>query len=143
MKLRYKHFNPKRRLQNADDTAKPRLDDLARRVSYGGNPEHKRNPGDFGLSPPSDPRQAKSLCDVAKIFNREDALGLLRQGITRGLISDREEQGWPKNVWSVTSDGIPLEAQLENSQTGRYHGYPMPESDPLASEVIQRWGQYG
>lgn len=120
-----------------------RLSELADRVSYGGNPEHKKNPGDFGLTPPSDPRQAKSLCDVAHIFSRKEALDLLRQGITKGLVSDREEQGWPKNVWSVTNDGIPLEAQLENAQIGCYHGYPMPDSDPLASEVIFRWRQHG
>ncbi|MDV7900023.1 hypothetical protein R4J99_31225, partial [Pseudomonas aeruginosa] len=35
--------------------------------------------------------------------------------------------------------GIPLEAQLENPETGQYHGYPMPDSDPFASEVISRW----
>jgi len=46
---------------------------------------------------------------------------------------------WPQNIWSVSDDGLPLEAQLENPEKGIYHGYPMPESDPLASEVIRRW----
>lgn len=34
---------------------------LASQVKYGGNPEHKRNPGNFGLTPPSGPRPGKSL----------------------------------------------------------------------------------
>ncbi|MEV1965831.1 hypothetical protein ABZR56_05135 [Pseudomonas aeruginosa] len=101
------------------------------------------NPGDFGLEPPADPRQGKSLCDVARIFTRTEALELLQAGIEKGLVSDRENGGWPKNIWSVTDAGIPMEAQLENPETGHYHGYPMPDSDPLASEVIARWKHHG
>ncbi len=56
-----------------------------------------------------------------------------------GLVSDRCENDWPKNVWAVTVDGVALEAQLENPEKGSYHGYPMPESDPLASAIISRW----
>jgi hypothetical protein len=51
---------------------------LRRRVSYGGNAEHKRNPGDFGLSPPFGPRKGKTLCDGVSIFQRAVALRLLR-----------------------------------------------------------------
>jgi hypothetical protein len=101
------------------------------------------NPGEFGLTPPASPRQGKSLCDVAQIFKRHEALSLLQEGMRKGLVSDREVQGWPKNVWSVTESGIPMEAQLENATTGGYHGYPMPESDPLAAEVLARWRQHG
>jgi len=45
------------------------------------------------------------------------------------------------NVWAVIERDrpIPLEAQLENPDQGCYRGYPMPESDPLAMEVIKRW----
>ena len=43
-------FNPNRRIRdNVDSEMRERLN---QRVVYGGNPEHKRNPGDFGLSPP-------------------------------------------------------------------------------------------
>jgi len=110
-------------------------------VAYGGNPEHKKNPGDFGLTPPSDPRCGKSLCDIANVFSRAVARSLLQEGLRRGLVSDRHVNGWPKNVWAVTEGGMPLEAQLENPIIGSYHGYPMPESDPLASEVARRWRQ--
>jgi hypothetical protein len=133
--------NPKRRIQPIPTTSesRARLEDLAERVSYGGNPEHKRNPGDFGLQPPSYPRQGKSLCDEAAIFTRAEALGLLQQGVRRGLVSVQERQGWPQNVWAVAPNSIPLEAMLENPAAGAYHGYPMLEDDPLADEVLERW----
>ena len=54
---------------------------LATKITYGGNPEHKRNPGDFGLQPPSQPRQGKTLCDEAEIFTRRDAQSLLRKAL--------------------------------------------------------------
>ena len=57
------------------------------------------------------------------------------------MISDRYQGEWPKNVWSMTSDGKPLEAQLENPRLGTYHGYPMPESDPLAEEIKNVWNE--
>ena len=32
-----------------------------------------------------------------------------------------------------------MEAQLENPTLGTYHGYPMPENDPLANDIRSRW----
>lgn len=139
MKRRENSFNPKRRLLPAADlpSRAPSLASLADKVRYGGNPEHKRNPGDFDLTPPAAPRPGKSLCDLAGITKREDALKLLKSGFLAGLVSDRFVGEWPKNVWMVTDDGLPLEAQLEVA--GKYHGYPMPEEDPFADEVCDRW----
>ena len=133
--------NPKRRIRSTSAVSgeRARLEELAGRASYGGNPEHKRNPGDFGLNPPSLPRQGKTLCDEAAIFKRSDALTLLRAGFLRGLMSVQERSGWPQNVWAVAPNGVPLEAMLENPSTGAYHGYPMQEDDPLAEEVLERW----
>jgi len=142
MKPRYQQYNPKRRFLDLTDEVLHSLCALAEKVSYGGNPEHKRNPGDFGLTPPSGQRQGKSLCDAAGIFSRAEALALLKEGLRKGLVADREEHGWPKNIWAVTPAGMPLEAQLENPETGSYHGYPMPDSDPLAGEVINRWNAH-
>lgn len=141
MKVRYGQFNRKRKFLEVDLDALERLGRLSKKIRYGGNPEHKKTPGDFGLTPPSAPRQGKSLCDVAEVFNRREALSLLQEGMRKGLVSDQEVQGWPKNVWSVVvkERPIPMEAQLENPATGCYHGYPMPESDPLAVEVLVRW----
>lgn len=139
MKSRYNQYNPKRRLLKVGSGELDSLRELSKKVTYGGNPEHKKNPGDFGLTPPSDPRPGKSLCDIANIDNRTIACDLLREGLSRGLVSDRFVNGWPKNVWAVTQGGIPLEAQLENPINGVYHGYPMPDSDPFAAEIIKRW----
>jgi len=141
VKPRYRLFNPKRKLLTLAQ-AQERTDELGRladRALYGGNPEHKKNPGDFGLIPPSDPRQGKSLCDVAKIFKREEAKALLQVGFRSGLVSDRMIGDWPKNVWAVTSDGFAIEAQRENATRGVYHGYPLPETDPMSQEVRRRW----
>lgn len=141
MKKRYVNFNSKRRLLSPAEVERrvEELDALASQVRYGGNPEHKMNPGDFGLTPPADPRQGKSLCDVANVSTREKALQLLRDGLRKGLVSDRLIGQWPRNVWSVTDGGIAMEAQLENPESGTYHGYPMPDSDPLSESVVERW----
>jgi hypothetical protein len=132
--------NTKRRLRAAPVTLKEKeeLNALAQRVSYGGNPMHKRNPGDFGLTPPSAPREGKTLCDGVAVFKRSEAEELLRSGVRRGLVSVHSKNGWPKNVWAVVR-AMPVEGILENPDTGKYHGYPMLSHDPLYYEVVKRW----
>src|ERR1017187_3369693 len=132
-------FNPKRRLcTDAQLDGKRHLfEDLAKRARYSGNPEHKRNPGDFGLDPPTAPRPGKTLCDQVEIYSRAEAVTLLRAGLQRGTFSAQERDGWPQNVWAVTERGEPLEAQLESP--GVYHGYPMPQADPFREKIIERW----
>lgn len=139
MKRRNGQFNPKRKMLQVEHCDFKSLDELASQAKYGGNPEHKRNPGDFGLTPPSGPRPGKSLCDSVQIFTKQEALELLRKGIENGLVSDRFEGQWPKNVWSVMQDETPLEAQLESAEQGAYHGYPMQAEDPFCEEVIKQW----
>jgi hypothetical protein len=131
-------FNPKR---NIVDRCPPvaALRKLSERVAYAGNPEHKRDPGDFGLMPPSAPRADKTLCDEVHIFRRSDALAALREGVRKGLLSPATRGGFPQNIWSVTAEGIPLEAELENREAGTYHGYPMPENDPFRETVVSLW----
>jgi len=140
MKRRYGKYNAKRRLApppagNQGEVLKS----LVKNVRYGGNPEHKKNPGDFGLRPPSNPRLGKSLCDTVGIFKRCEAKRLLQQGLRLGLVSDRQKDGWPQNIWALTATGKPVEAQLENPVSGIYHGYPMPDSDPFACAVKDAW----
>lgn len=139
MQRRYNQFNLKRRIRKREECDLQHCSDLAEQVRYGGNPEHKKNPGDFGLTPPSRPKAGKSLCDAVGIFSRKEALEYCKLGMRKGLISDRSVGKWPQNIWSVTKEGYPLEAQLENTETGTYHGYPMPESDPLAAEIVRLW----
>lgn len=135
--------NPKRRLVPL--AALPglaiKLADWATRARYGGNPAHKRNPGDFGLQPPASPREGKTLCDAAEVFARDAAQRLLSDGIRRGLVSIKERGGWPQNVWAVAPNRVALEAMLDNEVTGTYHGYPLQDSDPMCAEVQLRWGQ--
>lgn len=140
MKVRRK-VNTKRRLRKPPDseTEMNRLAELASKASYGGNPAHKRNPGDFGLNPPSEPREGKTLCDASGVVKRADAEALLEEGLRRGLISVQERNGWPQNVWAAHKGRIPMEAMLENPEMGTYHGYPMLSYDPLYHEVLKRW----
>jgi hypothetical protein len=137
MFTRRKSFNPKRHF--ALTPTRENLNLIVRRVRYGGNAEHKSNPGDFGLTPPASPRADKTLCDGANIFSRQVALGLLRQGVLRGLVSEQVRNGFPQNIWAVSDDGLPLEAQLENAETGTYHVYPMPVADPFRDKVLKKW----
>ena len=138
---RYRKYNPKRRLESHGTHSELELAKLAGSVKYTGNPEHKRNPGDFGLSPPSQPRRDKTLCDAAGILTRTDAHKYLRLGLKRGAVSEQFVDGWPKIVWAVTEDGIPLEAQRDG--TGSYHGYPMPPEDPMVAEIKKFWAWNG
>ena len=133
-------FNPKRHF--ATSPVKAELELLARRVQYTGNAEHKRNPGDFGLPPPQGPRPGKTLCDGANILELKAAIKLLKEGVRRGLVSKQVRNHFPQNVWAVTADGIPLEAHLDNRETGTYHGYPMPEDDAFRENVITKWQAY-
>jgi len=137
--IRRRSHNPKRAIR--EDCHGIDLTALAKNVSYGGNPEHKRNPGDFGLTPPAQPRADKTLCDSVNIFQKSEAEALLREGIHRGLISRRMVNNFPQNIWVVTENGQPLEGQLENSEKGVYHGYPLPKTDPFYQIVLARWAQ--
>lgn len=133
-------FNPKRKIRPEPTTRGERaaLATLASKARYGGNPEHKRNPLDYGLPQPNHPREGKTLCDKLGPVRLEQARQLLTEGMRRGLVSIQERKGWPQNVWAV-HNGIPVEAMLENSETGTYHGYPLLTSDPLYTRVLQRW----
>lgn len=133
-------FNRKRRFASDPPTPEA-LRRLAQSVRYGGKPDHKRNPGNFGLTPPSLPRDDKSLCDGVRVFRRAEALRLLRLGVKRSMISSWDGTGYPKNIWSMTNDGIPLEAQLENPGNGTYHGYPLEMNDDFRESVIAKWNQ--
>jgi hypothetical protein len=78
------------------------------------------------------------LREWAKHFATRSAYfpGALRWSFRRGLVSRRQRDGWPQNVWAITPAGEPVEAQLEGN--GVYHGYPMPENDPFRDVVLSR-----
>src|SRR5208283_6007763 len=119
-------YNPNRHMASNDRHSVADRESLAARICYGGNPEYKRNPLDYGLSPPASPRPGKFLCDGGRPIAKAEALSLLASGVLRGLVSQRIVDGFPQNIWSVSDIGELFEAQLENSALGMYHGYPMP-----------------
>lgn len=116
---------------------------LAAEVGYGGNPEHKRNPGDFGLEPPAKPRSDKGLCDDVGMFRRAEASALLKEAARRGIVSRARGpgEGFPKQIWAMTPNGWAIEAMLENPEAGTYHGYPLHPDDPFASDLALLWKQ--
>lgn len=134
---RYNKFNPKRRIAVAGSLPQSELDRLAEEVTYSGNPEHKRSPGDFGLIPPASPRRAKTLCDICAVFRKDEALGLLREGLRRGSVSEVFIDGWPKQIWAITKSGIVLEAQRDGVRC--YHGYPLAPGDAFSESVVRVW----
>ena len=138
MQRRPGHFNRKRKLDPTFTV--PEAEALAAKLRYGGNPEHKRNPGDFGLIPPAMPRPDKELCDDLAMFTRERALDLLRRGALLHLVSHQKVHGLPQNIWSADDEGRLLEAQLENWETATYHGYPLARHDPFYAVVLDAWG---
>jgi hypothetical protein len=139
MKKRQSKYNPKRKLKIYKECDFEKLKDLAKNIKYGGNPEHKKNPGDFNLLPSSYPRPGKSLCDAVKIFKKNEAKTILIAGLKKGMISERQKDGWPQNIWAVLKDEYPLEAQLENSINGTYHGYPLQKEDPFSDHILKEW----
>ena len=137
---RRKKLSHKRRLADPPLPAEI-LMELSRRVAYLGSPYHKRNPGDFGLIPPAQPRPDKTLCDEAGVVRLVDAIRFLREGVRRGTISETDSQGFPMYVWAVTPAGIVLEAKLTNAGLGQYHGYPLFEPDPFRDVVLSHWSE--
>ncbi|MGO9460669.1 MAG: hypothetical protein ACLPWS_04110 [Rhodomicrobium sp.] len=139
MKKRGAAFNPKRKLAAADHWTPIQRTSHASRARYGGNPEHKRNPGDYGLTPPASPRPGKTLCDADQPLLKAEAERLLKDGLRKGMISQRESGTWPQNVWAVSDDGQVFEAQLENEVQGIYHGYPLQVNDDFRATVLSEW----
>jgi hypothetical protein len=134
-------YNPKRKIAPIEAMSAEQRSNLANRCSYGGNPQHKRDPADYGLTPPASPRPGKTLCDASGPISKQHARALLEAGLTKGMISVRLVNGWPQNVWAVASSGEAFEAQLENREQGIYHGYPVPIDDDFRTSVLEEWEQ--
>ncbi|MBK6688762.1 MAG: hypothetical protein IPG45_30090 [Deltaproteobacteria bacterium] len=79
---------------------------LIQNARYEGSPYHKRDPGNFGLTPPSRPRPDATLCDEAGLLNKEQAERLLQRAIDRGLVSEASAAGgYPKQLWAYDGGG--------------------------------------
>ncbi len=109
---------------------------------YEGSPYHKRNPGDFGLSPPAAPRPDATLCDEAGILRKEEAEELFKAAQARALVSEaKTNTGYPRQMWVVAKDGRVFECMYGGSRDGRYHGYPVRRSDPLFDKITKAWSE--
>lgn len=131
---------PIRRIARADSLGSAERNELATRMVYVGSAHHKRSPGDYGFHPPVSPRPWKSLCDATRVILRAEARALLREGVTRGMVSELAGDGLPKYVWSVDADGTAYEAKLG---TDGYHGYRLEDEDDMRSLVLKEWKKRG
>lgn len=112
---------------------------LVANARYEGSALHKAKPNDFGLTPPTNPRKDKTLCDEANVLDKATAKALFDAAIAHGLVSEQSTgDGFPKQMW-VVEKGRVFELMYGGSQAGRYHGYPIRDSDPLADQVRARW----
>jgi hypothetical protein len=108
-------------------------------ATYEGSPLHKRNPGDFGLTPPAAPRPDKTLCDSSGVVSLRHARRLFANAIARSLVSEATTQGYPARMWLVDESGQVFECKYGGSRTGAYHGYPLEETDPQVQLVLAAW----
>ena len=132
-------YNPKRKLAPMDAETARLIEERLGRMVYTGNPEHKKYPNDYGLTPPASPRPGKTLCDEPAAIPKADAETLIGDGIKLGMVSVQRRNGWPQNIWAVREPSDVFEAQLENSEQGHYHGYPMPADDDFQAVVLAEW----
>ena len=112
---------------------------LAEKARYEGSAFHKAKPNDFGLTPPTNPRKDKTLCDEAGVFDKATAKRLFESALAGGLVSEQTTgEGFPKQFW-VVDGGRVYELMYGGSKVGCYHGYPIRDADPLADQVRARW----
>lgn len=112
---------------------------LRANARYEGSPDHKRNPGDFGLTPPANPRKDRTLCDEAEVYVLAQATALFARAIDGGLVSEgtgRHE--FPRRMWLVAEHHV-FELKLGGSVAGRYHGFPVRRSNPYYDLIVQAW----
>ena len=132
--------NPKRRIAPKNKIASDMLDRYADQTCYTGSPLHKRNAADYGFHPPANPRPNKSLCDGNRKVMLNEARCLFQEGINRGMVSTYSEDGLPKYVWAVDSDGRVFEAKRERNSRN-YHGYELgDDEEAMRKMVLREWG---
>lgn len=123
--------------QPLTDAQRAFLRDHAR---YEGSPLHKKDPNNFGLIPPTSPRQEKTLCDEAGAFDKQVAVDLFALAIDVDLVSSKDKvEGFPAQMWVVDAEGRVFELIYGGSRLGRYHGYPIRRSNPLFDRIAAAW----
>lgn len=128
---------PRQQPQRLDLTDAQR-DELARRATYVGSPEHKDRAWWGGKpqarwrggTPPRRPKkQLTTVCPLVTEVDRQQATRLLRAGIAAGNYRFVEGDGdFPKRVWYVEK-GQGWEAYCINRAAGEYKGWPVDEDE--------------
>jgi hypothetical protein len=132
---------PDRRYAPAGSFSRSELEELSRRLCYGGSSNHKLHPGDYGFVPSINPRPAKSLCDDHRVLTLANAVHLFRAGIVVGMVSPFDQGGTPKYVWAVESDGEVYESKTKPPDTV-YHGYRLGEDEiAMRRYILDEWGR--
>lgn len=120
MKLRNGRFNPKRKLQ--DQLLPEKCACLAQTVKYTGNPEHKRNPGDFGLTPPADAKPYKTHSVWHAHLGRAAAGDYLTSsGIASGDLHTTQYRHFTPRTWPAFTQFLWLNSTsciIDSSWTG-------------------------
>lgn len=106
-------------------------------AQYIGSPYHKQNPASYNMVEPK-PKPDKTLCDTQGTISLSRSLELLQNGISKGMVSEQMRGCWPQNIWTVDNDTV-YECQLQNQETGEYHGYPMLFDDDFAKYLKEQW----
>ncbi len=130
---------PKRRLAPRGEIDPRRQDLLVDRVRYSDNANHKRSAADYGFHLSANPRPPKSLCDGGgRRPKHAEAQAPFREGLKRGRISSARQDGFPKYVWAVDSEGRASEAKL--GSVSEYRGYVLGEDDDgMRRLVVREW----
>lgn len=113
-------------------------EELVKRVSYIGSPEHKDHPSAAG---PPRLRSDATPCEPQMTQNVDLNTEALRNGILRRCTSASFEGGFPKYVWTWI-DGTLYEARHINGPRGTYKGYRLEEIErPLDPDHLLDWSE--
>ena len=132
--------DPKRIIALQDKFDKECLKRFAKLAQYCGSPYHLCKPQAKGFDARAKAPN-KSPCDGNIALNRSEAGQLLREGISRSMISTYCDckTDFPKYVWAV-KDGHVFEAKISKG-THKYHGYELLEDDSQRDYVMNAWNQ--
>lgn len=140
--MRKRHGNdPKRFIAPLDCFDEEHLRQFAKLAQYRGSPYHLRKPQAKGFSA-SAYAPNKTLCDGNISLKKTEANLLLREGISRSMISTTLQTAsskyvLPKYVWAVKGKHV-FEAKLSVG-TPEYHGYELLKNDSQRDYVMSVW----
>lgn len=133
-----RHSNdPRRHILAAGELSTVDRERLLRETRYLGSGLHKKDRDRYSFTEPCTPRLHKTMCDLKRPIDFDEARELFAQGIGRGMISKKMIDGFPVFVWSVDADGEVYEAK-PNDNAKVYHGYPLGPRDGVFPELVRR-----